>query len=143
MIVLDTNVLSEAMRPTPDPAFAAWLVAQPPATLWTTSVTEAEMRVGAALMPAGRRRDALVAVLDRFFGVLFTGRVLPFERGAAARYADVVAVRRRAGRPVQTADAMIAATALAAGATLLATRNTRDFENLGLGLVDPWAGAAS
>ncbi|MBX9698890.1 MAG: PIN domain-containing protein [Acetobacteraceae bacterium] len=143
MIVLDTNVLSEAMRPAPHRAFADWFYAQPRASLWTTCVSEAEMRAGAAHMPAGRRRDDLVAVIDRFFGVLLAGRVLPFERDAAARYAEFVAYRRRIGRPLQIADAMIAATAMAAGAAAFATRNTRDFEGLGLALVDPWGDAGA
>ena len=143
MIVLDTNVLSEAMRPNPDPRLAAWFAAQPRSRLWAASITEAEILVGIALLPPGQHSDVLGAQAKAMFEVDLAGRVLPFGRDAAAECARLFAARRRGGRPIVPADATIAATALAAGATLFATRNTRDFEGLGLRLLDSWAGAAS
>ena len=137
MIVLDTNVLSELMRSEPAAPVFAWVSAQPRATLYTTSVSKAEILYGIAVLPEGRRRLALAAAAEAMFADDFEGRVLPFDEGAAGHYAEIVAARRREGRPIEALDGQIAATALVAGAGL-ATRDTRDFEGCGLTLVNPW-----
>ena len=136
--MLDTNVLSELARPLPHPAVLAWARGVRPSELATTAVTEAELRYGLALLPAGQRRDALAAAMEALFARLLAGRILPFDRAAAPHYADYVAARRAAGRPVATADAMIAAIARARAVTALVTRNTADFAGCGVTLLDPW-----
>jgi predicted nucleic acid-binding protein len=137
VIVLDTNVISELMRPEPHPAVFAWVAARPRATLLTTSVNQAEVLYGIAALPAGRRRDGLAAAAEAVFAEEFAGRVLGFGPEAAPHYARIVAGRRAAGRPIEAFDALIAATALAAGAGV-ATRDTGGFAGCGLTLVDPW-----
>ncbi|MGK7868958.1 type II toxin-antitoxin system VapC family toxin [Falsiroseomonas sp. E2-1-a20] len=138
MIVLDTNVLSELLRPAPQAAVLAWAQGVPRASVTTTAVTEAEIRFGLALLPAGGRRDILASAIDALFADRLADRVLAFDRAAAPHYAQFAAFRRAAGRPVATADAMIAAIACARGAAAIATRNTADFEGCGLPLIDPW-----
>jgi predicted nucleic acid-binding protein len=137
MIVLDTNVLSELMRSQPGAAVFAWVAAQPRTGLYTTSVNKAEILYGIAVMPEGRRRSALAAAAEAMFIDDFAGRVLPFDEAAAVHYADIVATRRREGRPIEAFDAEIAATARVAGAEL-ATRDVGDFAGCGLILVNPW-----
>jgi predicted nucleic acid-binding protein len=137
VIVLDTNVVSELMRPEPNPAVLSWVGAQRPKTLHTTSVTQAEVLYGIALLPAGKRRDSLAAAADAIFADDFSGRVLPFDSAAAERFAEIVAARRRAGSPIENFDAQIAAIALTSGA-MLATRDIGGFAGCGLDLVDPW-----
>lgn len=140
--ILDTNVLSELLRAEPSPAVLAWFAAQPPEGLFVTAVTQAEMMLGARLLPPGKRRTALERALSAMFDDDFSGRTLPFDSGAAAAYVDIVAERRSLGRPISQFDAQIAAIARTAGAKL-ATRNTGDFERCGIALVDPWAGSAT
>jgi toxin FitB len=137
VIVLDTNVLSELMRSQPAAAVFAWVAAQPKAALHTTSVNKAEILYGIAALPEGRRRVALAAAAEAMFTDDFVGRVLPFDEAAAVHYAEIVAGRRREGRPIEAFDAQIAATARVAGAEL-ATRNVGDFAGCGLTLVNPW-----
>jgi predicted nucleic acid-binding protein len=137
MIVVDTNVISELMRGEPDPAVLAWVAAQPRALLYTTYVNQAEVLYGIGALPAGRRRTALAAAAEAMFAEDFAGRVLPFEVRAAARYPEIVLARRRAGNPIEKFDALVAATALAAGATV-ATRDTGGFVGCGLTVIDPW-----
>jgi predicted nucleic acid-binding protein len=137
VIVLDTNVLSELMRSAPDPSVVGWIGKQAGSQLYTTSITMAEMLRGIAIMPAGRRRADLAKAADAMFNEDFADRILVFDAAAAVRYAEVAAIRRRAGRPIATLDAQIAATALVAGAAV-ATRNVKDFEGCGLTLVNPW-----
>jgi toxin FitB len=139
MIVLDTNVLSEAWRPTPSPAVLAWMRSQPAAALFTTTITEAELFYGIALLPDSKRRRSLEAVVALIFAEDLVGRVLPFDSAAAREYADIAATRRRAGRPISEADAQIAAIARSRGAAL-ATRNLEDFAGCGLAVVSPWKG---
>jgi predicted nucleic acid-binding protein len=110
VIVLDTNVLSELMRSEPAAAVFAWVAAQPRATLYTTSVNKAEILYGIAVLPEGRRRAALAAAAEAMFTDDFAGRVLPFDEAAAVLYAEIVASRRRDGRPIEAFDAQIAAT---------------------------------
>jgi len=137
MIVLDTKVLSELMRSQPGAAVFAWVAAQPRAALFTTSVNKAEILYGIAVLPEGRRRAALAAAAEAMFIDDFAGRVLPFDEAAAVHYADIVAARRREGRPIEAFDAQIAATARVAGAEL-ATRDVGDFAGCGVALVNPW-----
>jgi toxin FitB len=137
MIVVDTNVISELMRGEPDPAVLAWVAAQPRALLYTTYVNQAEILYGIGALPAGRRRAALAAAAQGMFAEDFAGRVLPFEARAAARYPEIVLARRQAGNPIEKFDALIAATALAAGASI-ATQDSGGFAGCGLTVIDPW-----
>lgn len=140
MILLDTNVLSELMRPAPDPAVERWLAAQPDASLFISAITEAELRYGAALLPSGKRRSALTAEIDGMLEEDFDGRILPFNRLAAQAFAVIAADRRQAGRPISQADAQIAAIARSRGAAL-ATRNVPDFDGCGVEVINPWSAA--
>ncbi len=140
MIVLDTNIISELMRPQPNPAVVAWVAAQPRSSLYTTSVSEAELFYGICAMPEGRRRSGLAAGAEALFAEEFAGRVLPFSGAAARRYVDIVITRRQAGKPIEAFDALIAATALVAGAAV-ATRDVGGFEGCGLTLINPWEAA--
>jgi predicted nucleic acid-binding protein len=137
MFILDTNVLSNAMAAHPAPPVAAWIAGQPPELLFTASICQAETLSGIAILPQGRRRANLETAANAMFRDDFAGRVLPFDGEAAIAYADVFSARRRAGRPATTADLMIAAIARTKGASVV-TRDTRDFEDCGLTLVDPW-----
>ncbi len=137
MIVLDTNVLSELLRPTPAPQVEAWLAAQDGAGVYFTAVGEAELRHGVAILPAGRRRDALAQAIEGMLDEDFRDRILPFDREAARAYAAIAAERRAAGRPISQFDCQIAAIARAHGASV-ATRNTGDYEGCGLAVIDPW-----
>lgn len=138
--LLDTNVLSELLRAHPDAAVLAWFARQPADSLFVSTVTQAEMVLGARLLPAGKRRTQLQQALDGLFGEDFAGRLLPFDGAAAVVYAEVVEARRSAGRPISQFDAQIAAIALSHRATL-ATRNVSDFEGVGLSLSNPWIAA--
>lgn len=140
MILLDTNVLSELMRPAPDPAVERWLAAQPDASLFISAITEAELRYGAALLPSGKRRSALTAEIDGMLEEDFDGRILPFDRLAAQAFAAIAADRRQAGRPISQADAQIVAIARSRGASL-ATRNVPDFDGCGVEVINPWSAA--
>ena len=132
MIVIDTNVLSELAKPKAEPAVIAWANAQPIEDLYTTAITEFEMLYGLACMPAGRRQDSLRRAIETAFSALLAGRVLSFDRAAARAYADLAAEQRRQGRALHGADLQIAAIARARGASVIATRNTRDFEGCGV-----------
>jgi predicted nucleic acid-binding protein len=138
-LLLDTNVLSEILRSTPDAAVLAWFATQRDDELFVSAVTQAEMFLGARLLPAGRRRERLQDALRGLFESESANPVLPFDASAVDHYVDVVSARRGAGRPISQFDAQIAAIALRNGLGL-ATRNTRDFDSCGLRLVDPWAG---
>jgi predicted nucleic acid-binding protein len=138
VIILDTNVLSELMRLRPAPAVVHWVAAQPTDSLYTTSITEAEVLHGLMLLPRGRRRSALEAAATAMFSEDFEGRILGFGSDAARPYAELASERRRAGRPISHLDAQIAAIARATGATI-ATRNVADFAGCGARIVDPWS----
>ena len=125
------------MRPAPDDRVMAWLDAQDERSLFTTTISQAEILTGIAVLADGRRRQGLEAAAAALFLEDFGGRVLPFDGLAAAQYALIFAHRRQAGRAIGMADAMIAAIARA-HTTVLVTRNTRDFEGCGLRLIDPW-----
>lgn len=138
MILLDTNVLSELARVTPDPTVLRWAHAVPVVELCTTAITEAELRFGLALLPVGARRTALAQAIDAVFARVVQGRVLPFDRVAAPIYADLAADRRRRGRSVDTADLQIQAIGRAHAVAAIATRNTPDFVGCGVPLINPW-----
>jgi predicted nucleic acid-binding protein len=137
MIVLDTNVLSESLRPKPSSSVLEWMRSHARTALFTTAITEAEIHFGLALLPTGRRRNALEAAVALIFEAELSGRVLPFDSAAAREYAALAANRQRAGRPMSQADAQIAAIVRSRGATL-ATRNVADFDNCGFEVIDPW-----
>jgi predicted nucleic acid-binding protein len=139
VIVLDTNVLSEALRPLPSPIVLDWLAAQDPLSVFTTAITQAEVLYGVETLPAGRRRTRLLAAVEKMFAEEFEGRILPFDEDVARAFAGIVAARDRAGRPISQFDAMIAAIARFHRATV-ATRNTTDFQNCGVGVINPWTG---
>ena len=137
MIVLDTNVVSELVRPAPAPAVLAWLDRQPHHRLAITAVTAAELLYGVARLPAGNRRALLGEQIMAVVQVDFADRVLPFDLAAAEHFADLVADRDHVGRPISQADARIAATCRSTGARL-ATRNVKDFADTGVEVENPW-----
>jgi predicted nucleic acid-binding protein len=137
MIVLDTNVLSEAIRPVPSRRVLDWLAAQQPSGLFTTAISEAELFYGLALLPAGKRRTSLEEAVRRMLEEDFAQRVLPFDRAAASAFAVIASGRRKKGRPISEFDAQIAAVARIHGAAV-ATRNADDFRDCGIGVIDPW-----
>ena len=137
MILLDTNVISETMRPTPSPAVMAWLRQQPVVDLAISSVTVAEIRYGLARLPAGTRRRELEDKFRIFLAQGFADRVLPFTQGAADVYGELVASRERSGMPIDALDAMLAATATISAAQI-ATRDIGEFTDCGLELINPW-----
>lgn len=136
MIVLDTNVLSEEMKPAPKPAVHDWLSRQNPPDLFTTAVTEAEILYGVSLLPDGKRKRELDVAARRILA-LFAGRILPFDSAAAREFALIVAHRRQAGQPMQDFDAQIASITRSRGMSL-ATRDQQDFMGTDLSLIDPW-----
>ena len=137
MIILDTNVVSELLRPAPSPAVEAWLAAQDGATVFFTAIGEAELRIGVAILPAGRRRTSLAEAIDAVLEEDFRHRILPFDTAAAQAYAAIAATRHAAGRPISQFDCQIAAIARIRQA-FLATRNTVDYEDCGIEVIDPW-----
>ena len=138
MVILDTNVLAELIRPRPHPAVVEWMDQQDTFELWITAVTAAELRTGVALLPEGRRRSDLHLHIERLLDETFAGYVLPFDDRSALPYADIVSSRRNQGRPIAFQDAQIGAICLQRGMPL-ATRDTRDFEDTGIDLIDPWS----
>jgi len=138
MIVLDTNVLSECWRKTPNIQVLSWLAAQPQASLFTTTVVESEILYGVQLLADGARKNALSLAVKAVFNDNLTGRVLTYDQDAARSYAEIASNRKKMGKPISQFDAMIAAVAHSRGATL-ATRNVKDFEGCAIQLVDPWA----
>lgn len=142
MILLDTNVLSEFMRPQPSVSVVAWLDQQPAGEVYTSAVSRAEIELGLMLMPPGKRQEALSQAAWAMFAEDFAGRCLPFDEDAARHYAAIVSARTRAGRPISVEDAQIAAIALTHQMPLV-TRNTTDFELIDdLEVVNPWTGGA-
>ena len=137
MIVLDTNVLSELMKATPAQSVVRWVAKQPVTSLYTTSITQAEVLHGILLLPAGKRRTAVEAAAEAMFKEAFSDRILGFGSDAAYPYARIAAQRRRAGRPISHFDAQIASIAKATGAAV-ATRNVADFDGCEIKVINPW-----
>ena len=138
-VLLDTNVLSELMRPQPSAFVLEWFAQQKNTEFYTSAITEAELLLGVALLPSGKRRDSLADAVEKMFEQSFVGHCLPFDDIAAHEYAVLVAARTRMGLPISTEDAQIAAIALR-HSLVLVTRNTKDFLEIdGLDLIDPWA----
>jgi toxin FitB len=136
MIVLDTNVLSEAMKPEPHPSVRAWLNNQAADSLYLSSVTLAETLFGIGAMPSGRRKNRLTRALDGLLQ-LFAGRILAFDTEAARHYAGLAVQAREAGKGFPLPDGYIAAVAASRGFTV-ATRDTGPFEAVGLKIINPW-----
>ena len=136
MIVLDTNVVSEAMKPEPHPAVQAWLNNQAAETLYLSSVTLAELLFGIAALPAGKRKDMLAQILDGLMA-LFRGQVLPFDIDAARHYAELAVTARTGGRGFPTPDGYIAAIAASRG-FIVASRDTAPYEASGVSVINPW-----
>jgi toxin FitB len=137
VIILDTNVISELARQVPDPGVLSWLDSLAVSNVATTAITAAELRYGIARLPDGHRKRELTVIIRRILTEDFPGRVLPFDERSSVQYADIVTGRERIGRPVGIADAQIAAICRDLSA-MLATRNTADFEETGIELVNPW-----
>ncbi len=138
-VLLDTNVVSELLRPSPNPTVEGWVAERPAAELYFSAVGEAELRYGVAMLPTGQRKDALAAAIEGILREDFEGRILPFDSDAARAYANIAAAHRAAGRTVAPADCQIAAIARSQGMSV-ATRNVRDFGDIGIEIIDPWAG---
>lgn len=138
MIILDTKVLSALMQETPETSVIAWLDRQPAESVWITSITLFESRLGLALLPKGRRRQTLELAFSRLLNEDLENRVLDFDSEAAIQAALLAAERQKTGRSVDMRDTQIAGIALARHATL-ATRNVRHFRDLRITVVDPWA----
>ena len=136
MIVLDTNVVSEAMKPEPNPAVQGWLDEQMPETLYLTSVTAAELLFGIAALPDGRRKLSLTVTVEGLLD-MFEGRILAFNMPAARRYADLAVAARNAGKGFSTPDGYIAAIAAAHGFAV-ATRDPSAFKVAGISVINPW-----
>ena len=136
MILLDTSVVSEPLRPEPDTAVIAWIDAQPLETLFLSAITVAELRAGVALLPAGKRRSGLQQNLEKRVLPLFAGRVLPFDLACTPAYAELMAKARATGVTIATADGYIAAIATTNGFAV-ATRDTGPFEAAGTAVINP------
>jgi toxin FitB len=136
MIIVDTNVISELIRPKPSAQVATWVAQQPGTELFTTSITEAKTFCGIELLGRGKRREGLLAAAEAMFSEDFAGRVFVFDSDAARVFAKIGAARRALGRPISHADAQIVALSQVRGAKL-ATRNIGDFEDCGIEVVDP------
>ncbi len=140
--LLDTNVLSELMRERPDVCVLNWFAQNTQSAMQTSTITQAEILTGIALLPAGKRRTALAVAAEQMFEHDFAKRCLAFDGAAAKNYALILAARARQGQPISTEDAQIAAIALASGFVVV-TRNTKDFENIdGLAMTNPWLAPA-
>jgi predicted nucleic acid-binding protein len=137
VIIVDTNVISELFRPAPAKQVETWLADQDGANLYFTTIGEAELRHGVAILPSGKRRTALTRAIEGVLEEDFRDRILSFDRLAASAYAAIAAERRVLGRPISQFDCQIAAIARAHGASV-ATRNTSDYESCGVDLLNPW-----
>ena len=138
MIIVDTNVLSEGLKPKPPDRVLRWLAAQEHSTVYTSTITQAELFHGVEALPPGRRRAGLLAAIEKILGEEFDGRILPFDEDAARAFSTIVVTREAARRPISQFDAMIAAIARSHRAAV-ATRNTADFDGCGIQAIDPWA----
>lgn len=140
MFLIDTNLVSEMFRPKPDVGVVRFLEETPRSALLLSSIVVGELYLGLALMPEGRRREALTLMIDAFVDAGGAAAILSFGKEEALHYAGIAARRRRMGRPITEPDAQIAAIA-AAHRLPLVTRNVRDFEDCGIDLINPWEAA--
>jgi hypothetical protein len=138
MFVLDTNVLSEIIDPKGAQEVIDWCDPIRRSDLFTTALCQSEILYGIAILAKGRKRESLIATADTMFAQDFRGRILPFDERAAGHFADIFATRKRRGKPIRIVDAQIAAIARARGMAVV-TRNTKDFENCEIGVVNPWS----
>jgi toxin FitB len=138
MIVLDTNVISEVIKPDPSAKVIDWLARELPSNIFTTAITQSELLYGIELMPRGKRRAALETAIIKILKEIMGDRILPFDSQAAEVYARIAASRRSIGKPISEPDAQIAAIVHSRGASL-ATRNIGDFQHCGIKVVNPWA----
>lgn len=142
MIMLDTSVLSELMRPRPNQKVIDWIDTQNKPEIVISAITVAEILHGIARLPESKRKTVFIDIANNMFGHLFAGRVLPFDCSAAKLYAEIMALRERTGKAISMADAQIAAICQSATpantSPTLVTRNIKDFVNLGIILIDPW-----
>ncbi|MCW7761178.1 type II toxin-antitoxin system VapC family toxin [Photorhabdus luminescens] len=139
MILLDTNVISEPLRLSGDPAVVTWIDEQNVETLYLSAISLAELRFGVAALSNGKRKDTLHRSLERSVVPLFTGRILPFDAAASEAYAEIMARAKSEGKAIGKADGYIAAIA-AANRLIVATRDTSPFEAAGLTVINPWKG---
>ncbi len=137
MIVLDTNVLFEALKPAPSEVVLRWLAAQEPMAVFTTTITQAEVLYGVEGLPTGKRRTRLHGAIEKLFGDEFRGRILSFDQDAARLFARIVANRAAMGRPISQFDAMIASISRSHRAAV-ATHDVDDFEHCGVPVINPW-----
>lgn len=137
MIVLDTNVLSESLKPSPSENVERWLRGQNRSVIYTTAINQAEILYSVELLPGGKRRAHLHDSVQQMLVTEFAGKILPFDESAARLFGPIVISRNAAGRPISQLDALIAAISRSYGATL-ATRDTADFELCGIHVINPW-----
>ena len=140
MFLLDTNVVSELLRPSPEPVVETWVGDRRATDLYFSAIGEAELRYGVAILPVGRRQTALASAVEAILREDFVDRILPFDSEAAREYADIAATRRSAGRIVPPTDCQIAAIARSRGMAVV-TRNVRDFDDIDIEIVNPWTAA--
>ena len=138
MIIVDTNVVSELLRTSPEPQVEGWLEAHDGIGIYLTGISKAEPRYGVAVMGNEKRRHALAEAIERILREDMAGRIIAFDSAAAEAYTTIVATRRAAGRPITQADCQIAASARVQNITV-ATRNTADFDGCGIELINPWS----
>lgn len=141
MIILDTNVISEPLRPQPNPNVIDWLDSQDPSQLFVTSITQAEMEYGLWDLPLGKRRASLHNAITELFEVDFRGRILGFDTMAALMFGGNIAAARHAGKAVGDMDGLIAAIAISNDRCAVATRDERPFEAMGIKVINPWKAA--
>lgn len=137
MIVIDTNVLSELLKREPDQNVKSWMSRQPMTSVFTTTVTQAEILYGVTLLPDGKRKNKMMEAVQTLFSKRFMGRILPFDIEAAVDYAEIASLRRASGIPISQFDAQIAAITRTRGASLV-TRNSDDFRDCGIKVINPW-----
>ena len=140
MFLLDSNVVSELLRPSPEPVVETWFGDRRTTDLYFSAIGEAELRYGVAVLPSGRRQAALASATEAILREDFVDRILPFDSEAAREYADIAATHRSAGRNVPPTDCQIAAIACSRGMALV-TRNVRDFEGIEVQVINPWTAA--